>query len=110
MNTPREAGIEERTVIAPEGGWQEGVWLVEVAYEPANVIHRAVFWLSMLDEEEPNEELMKYMDYTWDKDFDPIRHPNNWIHGSYENPQPIEEIHYLKGVKLLADKKELRRP
>lgn len=39
---------EERTIGAPEGGWEKGVYLVEVAFNANNPIHNAILTVQFL--------------------------------------------------------------
>ena len=44
----------ERTIIAPEGGWEPRTYyVVEVASRPTNPIHRAIFYSGFLNKGEP---------------------------------------------------------
>ena len=39
---------EERTIGAPEGGWEKGVYLVEVSFRTGNPIHNAILSVPFL--------------------------------------------------------------
>lgn len=72
----------ERTIIAPEGGWEPRTYYVaEVASRPTNPIHRAIFYSGFLNNGEPAGY-------------------NAIYNATYEleDIKPIQRAHYLKVV------------
>lgn len=50
--TPVTLGLKDKTILKPTQGWDAHAWyIVEVAYEPNNVIHKALFYSGYLDGE-----------------------------------------------------------
>lgn len=88
---------EKRTIGAPEGGWEKGVYLVEVAFKTSNPIHNAILTVRFLrdarvgtlngpgDSVPTNEEL----------------YCPNW-----EETNRISDLHYLK---VLSKSEELSK-
>lgn len=53
FNTPKQIGITERTIIPPKNGWEtKAYYLVDVAFSPNNIIHRAFFHAGFLNEKD----------------------------------------------------------
>ena len=49
--TPSRIGIRERTIIPPECGWEaQEHYLVDVAFNTSNVIHRKIFYTGFIHE------------------------------------------------------------
>lgn len=79
---------KERTIIPPEGGWEERTYyVVEVAYRTSNLIHRAIFYTGFLNGNKERTEPGGYNDI--------------WC-GSYEVGQrPFRSAHYLKAISKI---------
>lgn len=109
--TPKLRGITERTVVTPDNGWETGIYLVDVAYEPTNVIHRAILCVDTVEYfDEIDSSLVEAMDIK-EKEWDELHSIHNWIHCSgYENPYHTTDVYYLKAVRKLCDKDELNKP
>lgn len=81
---------EDRTIGAPEGGWEKAVYLVEVSFNPHNPIHNAILCVPFLQDAfggsvPINEEL----------------YCPNW-----SEPSVIAELYYLK---VLSKSEELSK-
>lgn len=82
---------KERTIIGPEGYWDKGVYLVEVAFNPSNPIHNAILTVRFLRDTRvgslgkpggnvPVNEVLQCPNWEYD--------------------HRIQDVHYLKVLKL----------
>ena len=76
----------------PEGGWKENTYyVVEVAYKPLNMIHKAIFYTGFCDEKG-------------------VPQGYNWLmNGGYEDLCSIQEAYYLKAVAELPEEFQIER-
>ena len=83
----------KKYIGTPINGWEERTWyLVEVAYSPNNVIHRAMFFSGFLNGEENS--------------------PGGYngfvsIGGFYEEFLELSDAYYLKVLKKIFSEKDL---
>ncbi len=50
MQTPATMLLNEKTILPPEGGWKERTYyVVDVAYQPTNIIHKSIFYTGFLN-------------------------------------------------------------
>lgn len=88
--TPKFRGV--KGIHPPKGGWKDNTfYIVEVAYEPLNMIHKAMFYTGFCDE-------------------DGVPAGYNWLmNGGYEDLCSIQEAYYLKAVAELPDEFQIER-
>lgn len=88
MKTPKMLSTKEKQIFRViDLEWEEGVYLVEVAYSENNIIHKAIMEVGFS-----------------------LYHPASWIHScSYEDPIHPSKAVYLKKIKKLLDKKEIKQ-
>ena len=54
MNTPEFLGLRERTIMPPLDGWEaQTYYVVAVAFNSNNIIHKAIFYTGFLHEGNP---------------------------------------------------------
>lgn len=79
-NTPEQLGITERTIIPPEGGWDErSYYLVDVAFSKHNVIHRGFFHTGFLNGKDGTPGAYNELSF-------------------YEDKKTISDVFYMKAV------------
>ena len=76
----------------PEGGWKDNTfYVVEVAYKPLNMIHKAIFYTGFCDEKG-------------------VPQGYNWLmNGGYEDLCSIQEAYYLKAIAELHEEFQIER-
>lgn len=76
----------------PEGGWKDNTfYVVEVAYKPLNMIHKAIFYTGFCDEKG-------------------VPQGYNWLmNGGYEDLCSIQEAYYLKTIAELPEEFQIER-
>ena len=76
----------------PEGGWKDNTfYVVEVAYKPLNMIHKAIFYTGFCDEKG-------------------VPQGYNWLkNGGYEDLCSIQEAYYLKAIAELPEEFQIER-
>lgn len=76
----------------PEGGWKDNTfYVVEVAYKPLNMIHKAIFYTGFCDEKG-------------------VPQGYNWLmNGGYEDLCSIQEAYYLKVIAELPEEFQIER-
>ena len=76
----------------PEGGWKDNTfYVVEVAYKPLNMIHKAIFYTGFCDEKG-------------------VPQGYNWLmNGCYEDLCSVQEAYYLKAVAELPEEFQIER-
>lgn len=76
----------------PEGGWKDNTfYVVEVAYKPLNMIHKAIFYTGFCDEKG-------------------VPQGYNWLmNGDYEDLCSIQEAYYLKAIAELPEEFQIER-
>lgn len=76
----------------PEGGWKDNTfYVVEVAYKPLNMIHKAIFYTGFCDEKGVSQG------YNW------------LMNGGYEDLCSIQEAYYLKAIAELPEEFQIER-
>lgn len=70
---------EERSIGAPEGGWQKGAYLVDVAFNKNNPIHGAILCTPFVRKGELINEVLLCPDW--------------------EEQYRIQDLHYLKVIE-----------
>ncbi|ATE85836.1 hypothetical protein KPS64_gp106 [Shigella phage KPS64] len=88
--TPQSRGV--KGIHPPKGGWKDNTfYIVEVAYKPLNMIHKAMFYTGFCDD---NGVPAGY----------------NWLmNGGYEELCNIQEAYYLKAIAELPDEFQIER-
>jgi hypothetical protein len=80
---------KEKNIIAPAGGWEPSTfYVVDVAFNSTNVVHRSIFYSGFCHHGIP-------------AGYNQIFNP------SYEENIPFNKVHYMKAVKRLFDRDEL---
>ena len=80
----------ESKITPPRKGWvQLTYYLVRVAFNKYNPVHRAVFFTGFLHEGIP------------------AGYAQVWKGGGYERPYNYDEIYYMEVIKVIATEKEL---
>lgn len=57
---------EERTLDRPKGGWQKGVYLVKVSFQPGNPIHSALLYAPFVRQGHLKNETL--FNHTWERE------------------------------------------
>lgn len=79
-----------KTIIVPDGGWKSHtLYLVEVAFNKNNPIHEAYFMVGFVDEDSKQ----------------PGNYTELWSN-SYDGPQQLSKVYYMKTIKELHTEEE----
>lgn len=83
MITPRNLGVKERTIKPPKSGWEERTYyLVDVAFSPTNIIHRAIYYTGFLNGRDGA--------------------PGGYnMFAFYSNQYTIKDVYYLKAIEKI---------
>lgn len=84
MKCAHDLPPDQRTIIPPEGGWKPSTYyIVEVAFNRNNPIHRSIFYSGFLNNGSP-------------AGYNSIWNP------SYDEQHDIDTVHYMKAIKEVA--------
>lgn len=87
--TPKLLGITERTIIPPYNGWvSKTYYLVDVALDANNVIHKSIFYSGYCVNDVPSG---------YNKLFNP----------TYDRNLTIDDVYYLKVLKGIKDLQQI---